>query len=83
MKTLSCPHCLARLRPDGSDCRHDQDLNLLCPHCGRVVFGTTEEADETVARLYRKPTHTYSYPHQNLNGFSAGIPGVGREYGSE
>jgi hypothetical protein len=69
MKVIRCPHCLYDHRPDGLEFKRDNDLNILCGSCGNVLFGVTEEADETVARLYRKPVQSHTYnpgvPHHH------------------
>ncbi len=82
MKVIRCPHCLHEHRPDGREFKRDNDLNILCGQCGNVLFGVTEEADEKIARLYRKPVHTHTHtpgvpPHHPSYGpYQSGMQGV-------
>lgn len=46
-KEMSCPFCKKSL-PFDFGFEHDMDLNFICSHCKKVIFGTTEETEKAV-----------------------------------
>lgn len=48
-KEITCPHCKKAL-PFGEGFEHDEELNFICSHCRKVVFGITDSAEAEVKR---------------------------------
>ncbi len=46
--TIPCPACRKSCMP--GETKHDEDLNLICPGCGVVLFAATLEAESKVKR---------------------------------
>ena len=66
-QSRTCPHCRARVPVTGAR-RFDQNLNLLCNHCGKVVFPTDAAgADEIAVALRSRIDQEYSYYSNNKN----------------
>lgn len=52
-ETVNCPEC--RKQCAIGDFIHDEDLNLICPHCKGYMFATTPEIEKKIKR----PESTY------------------------
>ena len=69
MKSVSCPHCGAKVVPGDSGYRHDEHLNILCEACGKPLMPATEEAEAAILPLFRRPNRNQTtvshaaYPH--------------------
>lgn len=66
-KELSCPHCKKPL-PFGSGFEHDNELNFICFHCKKIVFGVTPKAEAELKRHVASATNSTS----SVMGFYSG-----------
>ena len=62
-KDIICPHCKKPLPLESFE--HDEDLNFICNHCRKVVFGVTDQAEAELKKIVGVN------PHQVGMGFSA------------
>ena len=46
-----CPHCLKEI-PINQGFSFDDELNLICENCGKVIFPTTTEKEREVFNLF-------------------------------
>lgn len=56
-KEITCPHC-KKAAPWGDEFKHDAQLNFICSHCGKVIFGVTEEAEAELKRCFAGDSST-------------------------
>jgi hypothetical protein len=50
-KDIPCPHCKKAIPLGSGWFPHDKDLNFICPLCGKIVFGTNQQAEDIVKRV--------------------------------
>jgi RNase P subunit RPR2 len=59
-KSMICSHCNTRLKI-GVNCRHEQDLSLLCGKCGKIVYPVNEKQELTVTRSNNKRNYVTAF----------------------
>jgi len=63
MKPRTCPHCQEQIPIDGGY-HFDEQLNMLCDYCGKVVYPTTAQSQASLPTS-KKPIQP-STPYRNI-----------------
>jgi hypothetical protein len=62
-KCITCPHCRSELQI-GKDCKHTEDLSLICNICNKVVFPINAIQEQTIT-THSKVQTSYSTNYAN------------------
>lgn len=57
-KETTCPWCKKVVAPGSAVA--DKEMNLLCCHCNKPIFGVTEEVETSIKAKFAEPVSSYS-----------------------
>lgn len=50
-KNINCINCHKEIAINSEGFLHDEDLNIICPYCLKIIFSTSEQYDAQVKSI--------------------------------